>query len=1280
MKDDMPAWKPVALAKKQLNFDSDDDMDHHSDGENTENQSDEGRASSLSIPRSSYGESFSPDSAFETSTEKGISDSPPYRRVKALHLFDVPQTPRSLLESCATSLSPGPLEKSPISRRLFQSNLENISEHTGPSTIPRLPHRNERPVANINPFSPYPALNVEGLASSKKRPWSVLEPEEGSTASPAVNLRGPKRLSLKDFHQSTKQLSLKESNIFRYHQEFLELEKIGTGEFGHVFKCLNRLDGCLYALKKSQKPVTGSSNERSALNEVYAHAVLGKHPHIVRYYSAWAENGHMIIQNEYCSGGSLAELIVKHREEKKPFTESELKQILSHVTQGLRYIHSMNLAHLDIKPGNIFLSHERGLDTSVEDFVNNGKEAEEQKVYKIGDLGHVTSITDIPDQVEEGDCRYLPKEILAEDFQYLTKADIFSLGLSIYEAASGSPLPKNGEKWQELRSGLLPYLSQYTKDFNDLLRVMVHPCPDERPSALEYLMEMGLLPLEYTDCLTDSPYFRENLHAHEKELERTSSAIKTLIKNVKDLLNAARNLSRAQRVLAQNLINFKFECIGNSQTDDEIIIANSLREFGRLINAIEEERDRMASSLERAHDQFIRPLEQFRKEHIGGAKADASVEMEQRYFCQASLEYVFLLQEVQERKKFEFVETLLGFMYGWLTFYHQGHEVAKDFKPYMTDLQTRENFNMTQAKAEQLKQRMLERQLDPGGLNKMYARQGYLYLMEKKAFATTWTKHYCQYQKENRVFTMIPYNQTTGKITSTETMVLKSCVRRQSDSIDKRFCFDITAEDKPGVVHTLQALSEDDRKLWLDAMDGKEPTYAHPSKASTPEETNLDEAGFAFVQKCIEILESRGKIGGSGKLEKLNLDDPTEWETKTITSALKTYFRNLPEPLMTFRHHNAFIVAAKQESVWHRVNDVHVLVHKLPKPHFDMLKILIEHLVRVGEKSEKNLMTVSNLGVCFGPTLLRPEEETMAAIMDIKFCNIVVEILIENFQQIFLTSPELVSDWDKDRDREREHVRHSMISMGLNPLQPSRSQPNVHAACQAAITHLPAPSSSPPNQHGHPIARHLSQSNLLNSQQTYATPTTHAVVASYHDGPRLAQIEGKSKAQGLYRSTDDGGGDSSSRRNVPYRSPPAYHHTHHRPFPYQQSSSSSSLFQSQQQPQPQQQPAQSGVLRQQSSPSHPSLYETRNNLPSKPLHQSSLPEGKMMVHYPPAYRSQELRVRTLYACVGENDSELTFEPNVIITNVRQSTEPGWLEGTLNGQRGLIPENYVEYLP
>lgn len=53
-------------------------------------------------------------------------------------------------------------------------------------------------------------------------------------------------------------------------------------------------------------------------------------------------------------------------------------------------------------------------------------------------------------------------------------------------------------------------------------------------------MVVRLQPLEFTDCITDSPYFRENLHAHERELQKTSQQIKRLIKEVKDLINAAK--------------------------------------------------------------------------------------------------------------------------------------------------------------------------------------------------------------------------------------------------------------------------------------------------------------------------------------------------------------------------------------------------------------------------------------------------------------------------------------------------------------------------------------------------------------------------------------------------------------------------------------------------------------------------------------------------------------------------------------------------------------------
>ena len=82
------------------------------------------------------------------------------------------------------------------------------------------------------------------------------------------------------------------------------------------------------------------------------------------------------------------------------------------------------------------------------------------------------------------------------------------------------------------------------------------------------------------------------------------------------------------------------------------------------------------------------------------------------------------------------------------------------------------------------------------------------------------------------------------------------------------------------------------------------------------------------------------------------------------------------------------------------MSEVSRLAAMLPEPNKRMLELLLNHLERVAANAKRNMMTVSNLGVCFGPTLLRNEEETVAAIMDIKFGNVVVEILIENWRQV----------------------------------------------------------------------------------------------------------------------------------------------------------------------------------------------------------------------------------------------------------------------------------------
>ncbi|XP_078682905.1 rho GTPase-activating protein 26-like isoform X32 [Branchiostoma floridae x Branchiostoma belcheri] len=828
---------------------------------------------------------------------------------------------------------------------------------------------------------------------------------------------------------------------------------------------------------------------------------------------------------------------------------------------------------------------------------------------------------------------------------------------------------------------------------------------------------MGLLPLEFSECYTDSPYFRDNIHTHEAELERTSQAIKQLIKESKTLLQAARNLSKAQRSFCQLLQDFKFECIGSTMTDDEIEIESSFKEFGRLIGSIEDERDRM---LENAMS-HISLMENFRKTQLGVAKeekkkfekqtekfctsldtymklsakkqmeklqeADAQLDMEKRHFHESSLQYVFKLQEVQERKKFEFVETLLGFMYAWLTFYHQGHEVAREFRSYGQDLQlrlqnTRERFESTRTEAEHLMRKMQEKPIEQGP-NKTYTKQGYLFVQEKRPIGYAWVKHYCMYQKENKIFTMIPYTQTQGKLTSsTETIILKSCVRRMSDSIDKRFCFDIMANDKATSI-TVQAMSEDDRKAWLEAMDGKEPTqigpyqpppeYRHkiyqvPGTPSSTEENLLNDIGFTFIKRCIQSIETRGieeqglyrVVGVNSKVKKLTelcLDrrkadkvDLDEYEIKTITSALKNYFRGLPEPLLTFKLHQEFINAAKQESRTLRINDIHRLVHQLPESNFEMLDMLIGHLLNVANHSKKNLMSKPNLGVVFGPTLMRPAEETVAAIMDIKFQNIIVEILISNHEQIFKTAPE---GQELSYRGTRALPVASPREVAKNAQFPMPSVPPPSAAPPA-----PPPASAKPTKASRPVGMYSPNPTPAPRSPTRTNSTNKSTENS---SGAYSNSHSSSSESLISRSSNDTQSSQSSPQLTrlqggTHLNNPVYSSLH-------LSSNQNQNCQPSTKPEP---------LR---KTKHPRKFVclTASLTPSPP----SPRPAQNQTSAQPAPRLKSKCVKALYACEGENDQELSFRPGQIIYNVKPSNEPGWLEGWLDGKKGLLPENYVE---
>ncbi|KAM6341706.1 rho GTPase-activating protein 42 [Podargus strigoides] len=874
---------------------------------------------------------------------------------------------------------------------------------------------------------------------------------------------------------------------------------------------------------------------------------------------------------------------------------------------------------------------------------------------------------------------------------------------------------------------------------------------------------MGLPTLEFSDSYLDSPDFRERLKCHEIELERTNKFIKELIKDGSLLIGALRNLSMAVQKFSQSLQDFQFECIGDAETDDEINIAQSLKEFARLLIAVEEERRRL---IQNANDVLIAPLEKFRKEQIGAAKdgkkkfdkesekyysilekhlnlsakkkeshlqdADTQIDREHQNFYEASLEYVFKIQEVQEKKKFEFVEPLLAFLQGLFTFYHEGYELAQEFAPYKQQLQfnlqnTRNNFESTRQEVERLMQRMKSANQDYRPPSQ-WTMEGYLYVQEKRPLGFTWVKHYCTYDKGTKTFTMsIAETKSGGKVnglvtSSPEIFTLKSCIRRKTDSIDKRFCFDIEVFERPGII-TLQAFSESNRKLWLEAMDGKEPIYTLPAIISKKEEMFLNEAGFNFVRKCIHAVETRGitilglyRIGGvNSKVQKLmntvfspksppDTDIDMElWDNKTITSGLKNYLRCLSEPLMTFKLHKDFIVAVKSDDQNYRVEAVHALVHKLPEKNREMLDILIKHLVKVSLHSQQNLMTVSNLGVIFGPTLMRAQEETVAAMMNIKFQNIVVEILIEHYEKIFHTAPDPNIPLPQPQSRSgSRRTRAICLSTG------SRKPKGRYTPCLAdpdSDSYSSSPDSTPMGSI-ESLSSHSSEQNSTTKcvpsqprEKSGGIPWIASPPSSNgqkSSGPWTTSPESSSKEDATKTDVES---DCQSVASVtgPENASPPTDLTKKSSYGLSglKRSSASSLRSI---PSAEGNKSCSGSIQSLSSTDTKDTPKAPPNpdLPPKMCRRLRLDTASSNGYQRPgsvvAARAQLFesagslkqvssgrQAKAMYSCKAEHSHELSFPQGAIFSNVYPSVEPGWLKATYEGKTGLVPENYVVFL-
>lgn len=209
-------------------------------------------------------------------------------------------------------------------------------------------------------------------------------------------------------------------NIKKVGNYSFETQKfLGSGSYSTVYLGQN---------DQTSEPVAIKVINRQSITDNYMYETLKSevnilknlnHQNIVKLYDVLDTVNNIYIITEYCNGGTLDELLKKH----KRFTEEDALFIMKDLLSGFKEILKHNIVHRDIKPANIFIHEGR---------------------FKIGDFGFAKRVDDLDEKLMKsivGTPLYMSPECL-ENKYYSSKNDVYSLGIIMYKLLYGrTPWP-----------------------------------------------------------------------------------------------------------------------------------------------------------------------------------------------------------------------------------------------------------------------------------------------------------------------------------------------------------------------------------------------------------------------------------------------------------------------------------------------------------------------------------------------------------------------------------------------------------------------------------------------------------------------------------------------------------------------------------------------------------------------------------------------------------------------------------------------------------------------